>query len=141
MSERLYKSRLLQHFRRPSNRGGLDGADYRARSWNPLCGDELEVAVFCAGPEFRQVRFEGRGCSVCIASASMMTEAVTGLDRQRLHRLMAELQGWLAADAPAEPRGLPAVLLPLAPVRELPARKKCVLLCWEALEDALAGAC
>lgn len=140
MSERLYKARLLQHFRRPSNRGGLAGADYRARGWNPLCGDELEVAVFCAGREFRQVRFEGRGCSICIASASMMTEAAAGLDRPRLKRLMEALREWLAADSPEYPDVLPAGLLPLAPVRELPARRKCVLLCWEALEDALGGA-
>ena len=140
MSEGLYKARLLRHFRRPSNRGGLAGADYRARGWNPLCGDELEVAVFCAGRKFRQVRFEGRGCSICIASASMMTEAAAGLDRPRLKRLIEALREWLAADSPAYPDALPAGLLPLAPVRELPARRKCVLLCWEALEDALGGA-
>lgn len=140
MSERLYKARLLQHFRRPSNRGGLAGADYRARGWNPLCGDELEVAVFCAGRQFRQVRFEGRGCSICIASASMMTEASAGLDRPRLKRLIEALREWLAGDSPAYPDVLPAGLLPLAPVRELPARRKCVLLCWDALEEALDGA-
>ena len=140
MSEQLYKARLLQHFKRPSNRGGLAGADYRARGWNPLCGDEIEVAVFCAGRQFRQVRFEGRGCSVCIASASMMTEAATGLDRARLRRLSAALRGWLAGAASEYPAALPAGLLPLAPVRELPARKKCVLLCWDALEEALGEA-
>lgn len=140
MSEQLYKARLLQHFRQPSNRGDLAGADYRARGWNPLCGDEIEVAVFCAGRQLRQVRFEGRGCSVCIASASMMTEAAAGLDRARLRRLIAALRGWLAGAAPEYPTALPAGLLPLAPVRELPARGKCVLLCWDALEDALEGA-
>lgn len=140
MSEQLYKARLLQHFRKPSNRGDLAGADYRARGWNPLCGDEIEVAVFCAGRQLRQVRFEGRGCSVCIASASMMTEAAAGLDRARLRRLIAALRGWLAGAAPEYPTALPAGLLPLAPVRELPARGKCVLLCWDALEDALEGA-
>lgn len=140
MSEQLYKARLLQHFRQPSNRGGLAGADYRARGWNPLCGDEIEVAVFCAGRQFRQVRFEGRGCSVCIASASMMTEAAAGLDRARLQRLSAALRGWLAGASPEYPTALPADLLPLAPVRELPARRKCVLLCWDALEDALGDA-
>lgn len=140
VSEQLYKARLLQHFKRPNNRGGLAGADYRARGWNPLCGDEIEVAVFCAGRQLRQVRFEGRGCSVCIASASMMTEAAAGLDRARLRRLIAALRGWLAGASPEYPAALPAGLLPLAPVRELPARGKCVLLCWDALEEALGDA-
>ena len=72
----LYKEVLLEHFHQPRNKGGLQGADVLRRGSNPRCGDEIEVGLFLQGDRLERVKFRGRGCSVCIASASLMTEAL-----------------------------------------------------------------
>ena len=78
--ESLYKEVLLDHFHHPRNKGDLAGADVVRRGSNPRCGDEIEVGIEVEAGRLSRVRFRGRGCSVCIASASLMTEAVTGRD-------------------------------------------------------------
>ena len=137
----LYKETLLEHFRQPRNRetGPLEDADVVRRGANPRCGDEIEVGLYLDGEMIREVRFRGRGCSVCIASSSMMTEAVAGQDRGAARSLCSDMRHWFEqgeGDALAEP---PEDLQALAAVREYPARRRCVLLSWEALSDALEG--
>ena len=107
------------------------------RGRNPRCGDDLEVGVDFDGDRLTQVRFHGRGCSICIASASMMTEAVTGLSRGEANKRYEEMKAWFSAgqdEARPEPH---ASLVALSAVREYPARRRCVLLAWEALHEAL----
>lgn len=137
----LYKETLLQHFRQPRNREAqtLDGADIVRRGANPRCGDEIEVGLYLDGETIRAVKFRGRGCSVCIASSSMMTEAVSGQDRSAARSICSGMRHWFEqgdGDALAEP---PKDLQALAAVREYPARRRCVLSSWEALSDALDG--
>ena len=140
MSDRgLYKETLMQHYRHPHNRrdGELDDADVVRRGANPRCGDEIEVGLYLQGDQLREVRFRGRGCSVCIASSSMMTEAVKGRDTTAAREMCDHMRGWFAqsdGDALAPP---PNDLQALSAVREYPARRRCVLLSWEALADAL----
>jgi len=137
MSESLYKKVLLDHFHHPRNRGDLSEADVVRRGSNPRCGDEVEVGVYVDGDRIDQVRFRGRGCSVCIASASMMTEAVTGKEANEVRRLCASVKGWFDQASDDKPQPIAPELEALSAVRAYPARRRCVLLSWEALPDAV----
>lgn len=134
----LNKEILMDHYRSPRNRAALGDADVVRRGSNPRCGDELEIGVNFDGGMLQQVRFRGRGCSVCIASASMMTEAVTGQRREEAHRLYERMKAWFSADDVGARAPLES-LQPLAAVRGQSARRRCVLLAWEALNDALGA--
>lgn len=136
----LYQSQLLKHFRKPYNRGPLDNANRVARGSNPRCGDELEVGVFLQAETLQMVRFEARGCSICIASASMMAESVEGLQQGQALQLCAEVEEWFSEEIKGQdilPTHLPSTLSPLVVVRTHTARKPCVLLGWQALQRAL----
>jgi nitrogen fixation NifU-like protein len=135
----LYKQVLLDHFHHPRNKGELTGADAVRRGSNPRCGDEVEVGVYVTDGRVDKVRFRGRGCSVCIASASMMTEAVRGKETGEVRRLCGSVAGWLCQGAGEPPERAPEGLEALAAVRAYPARRRCVLLSWDALADAIDG--
>jgi nitrogen fixation NifU-like protein len=137
--ESVYKTALLDHFHRPRNKGDLDGADAVRRGSNPRCGDEVEVGVYLRGDRIDKVRFRGRGCSLCIASASMMTEAVSGKGTAQARHLCEAMQEWFGQGSGEEPETEPEELKALSAVREYPARRRCVLLSWEALSDAIAA--
>ncbi len=132
----LDKDILMDHYRNPRNRAALGDADVVRRGSNPRCGDDLEIGVNFDDATLQKVRFRGRGCSVCIASASMMTEAVTGKTREETHRLYQSMKAWLSAEDVGGSAPLES-LQPLAAVRVHHARRRCVLLAWEALNDAL----
>lgn len=132
----VYKDILMDHYRHPRNCSDVSQSDVVHRGSNPRCGDELKVGVSFDNEILREVRFQGRGCSVCIASASMMTESVTGLSRDDTLRLFEEMKAWFdekegCVSAP------PESLRALDALREYPARRRCVLLAWEALESVL----
>jgi nitrogen fixation NifU-like protein len=135
-SRTLYKEVLLDHFHHPRNKGDLSDAHSVARGSNPRCGDEIEVGVDRDGERLSRVRFRGRGCSVCIASASMMTEAVSGQPASAARQLASEMRSWFEqkGDRLDDP---PDSLEALSAVRAYPARRRCVLLSWEALADAI----
>jgi len=134
----LYKSVLMEHYRRPHNFGALEHADAVARGSNPMCGDDVEVAVRFQADRLAWVQFRGRGCSVCIASASLMTDAVQGLERSGARQLVDTMRAWFTAGDGGAVPDPPAALEALAAVRGFPARRRCVLLAWEALEEALS---
>jgi nitrogen fixation NifU-like protein len=134
----LYRDVILDHNKRPRNFGVLAPPARPARGHNPLCGDQLTVYVELDGDVVRDVRFEGKGCAISVASASLMTEAVKGRPRgdvaalfDRVHALLTE-QG-------AVPGPELGKLAALQGVREFPARVKCASLCWHTLNAALAG--
>lgn len=133
-----YKEALLDHYRNPRNRGDPGNAQVVRRGRNPRCGDDLEIGVDFDGDTLSRVRFRGRGCSICIASASIMTEAITGKDFSEVRTLTDFMHRWFGDDGSAGDEA-PEWLLPLSPVRQMPARRRCVLLAWEALNEALAG--
>jgi nitrogen fixation protein NifU and related proteins len=131
----LYRDVILDHNRRPRNFGPLEHANALAEGFNPLCGDRLTVRIDLADDRIENIRFEGQGCAISTASASLMTEAVKGKTRgealalfDRVHRLLTDD----AADA--EDLGK---LAALSGVREYPARVKCASLCWHTLASAL----
>jgi nitrogen fixation protein NifU and related proteins len=134
----LYRDVILDHNRKPRNFGRLEPADARAEGHNPLCGDRLTLSLRLAGDRIDEVRFEGQGCAISTASASLMTEAVKGKDRAAIDALFDKVHHLLTshdASAPAELGKLAA----LSGVREFPARVKCASLCWHTLNAALRG--
>lgn len=133
---RLYQGVLKDHARRPRNCGDLHDAAVIRRGSNPLCGDEVEVGLYPEGETILQVRFRARGCSICVASASLMTEALAGQSLPEALRLAQAMKRWFAVQDGDFP-DFPEPLRPLAAVREHPTRGQCVLLAWEALESTL----
>ena len=134
----LYRDVILDHNKRPRNFGRVDPADALANGHNPLCGDRLTVTLRLAGDRVDDVKFEGNGCAISVASASMMTEAVKGHSRDEVATLFDRVHALLTqADAPSTDLGK---LAALSGVREFPARVKCASLCWHTLNAALANA-
>lgn len=132
----LYRDVILDHNRKPRNFGRLEPSDAHAEGHNPLCGDRLTVSLRMAGDRIEDVRFEGKGCAISTASASLMTEAVKGKDRDTVAALFAKVHGLLTRqDAIAGPEL--GKLAALSGVREFPVRVKCASLCWHTLNAAL----
>lgn len=134
-NQSVYKEVLLDHFHNPRNKGDLEGMAMVKRGNNPRCGDEIEVGVNCDDLILTSVRFRGRGCSVCLASASIMTESTSGLERQQAQQLTQQMQHWFD-DKNSDPPDNNA-LAALSSLRQHSARKKCVLLAWVALDEIL----
>jgi nitrogen fixation NifU-like protein len=135
----LYRDVILDHNRRPRNFGGLEPADASVEGFNPLCGDRLTVRLQMQDDKISDIRFEGQGCAISTASASLMTEAVKGKTRADALRLFDRVHQLLTDDGapPAEELGK---LAALSGVREYPARVKCASLCWHTLASALKSA-
>lgn len=132
----LYRDVILDHNKRPRNFGRLE-TDTHADGHNPLCGDRLSVYVRVAGDRVEDVSFEGQGCAISVASASLMTEAVKGHTKPEIAALFDEVHATLTdtAHVPAKSLGK---LAAISGVREFPARVKCASLCWHTLNAALA---
>jgi nitrogen fixation protein NifU and related proteins len=132
----LYRDVILDHNRNPRNFGRVDPADAHADGHNPLCGDRLTVSLRMNGDLIEDVRFDGKGCAISTASASMMTEAVKGKSRNAVADLFGKVHSVLTQqDAAADPAL--GKLAALTGVREFPARVKCATLCWHTLNAAL----
>src|SRR5579862_1347411 len=91
----LYRDVILDHNRRPRNFGRLDGSDRQAEGHNPLCGDRLSVYLRTDGERVADIRFEGTGCAISTASASLMTEAVKGKDKAAVRALFDKVHALL----------------------------------------------
>jgi nitrogen fixation NifU-like protein len=134
--QELYRDVILDHNRSPRNFGRLEPADAQAAGHNPLCGDKLTLTLRMQGDRVEDLRFEGQGCAISTASASLMTEAVKGRSRQEIARLYDEVHALLTAPSGERAPEL-GKLLALAGVAEYPARVKCASLCWHTLNAAL----
>ena len=132
----LYRDVILDHSRHPRNFGRVEAADRRAEGHNPLCGDELWLSVRLDGTRVEDIRFEGKGCAISTASASLMTEAVKGKDRAAIRELFEGVHRLLTRHEEV-PAGSLGKLAALSGVREFPARVKCASLCWHTLNAAL----
>jgi nitrogen fixation NifU-like protein len=133
----LYQEVILDHNRRPRNYGPLAGATIEERGINPLCGDELTLWLRMDGDRIAEASFEGVGCAISRASASMMTGAVKGKTRAEAEALIEQFRGLATGQGEAEQ--LPASLRAFAGVARLPQRVKCAVLAWHTLHSALAG--
>jgi nitrogen fixation NifU-like protein len=132
----LYRDVILDHNRKPRNFGHLEHADTHADGHNPLCGDRLTIELKMNGDRVEDVRFEGKGCAISTASASLMTEAIKGKDRGAIGALFTRVHT-LLTDQNAVPSPELGKLAALSGVREFPARVKCASLCWHTLNAAL----
>src|SRR5271155_3506540 len=130
----LYRDVILDHNRLPRNFGGLDPADASVEGFNPLCGDRLTVRLKVDDDRISDIRFEGQGCAISTASASLMTEAVKGKTRAEALELFDRMHHLLTDEGGGEDLGK---LAALSGVREFPARVKCASLCWHTLASAL----
>jgi nitrogen fixation NifU-like protein len=133
----LYRDVILDHNRQPRNFGRLEPCDTSADGSNPLCGDRLTLTLRLDGDRIADIRFEGKGCAISTASASLMTEAVKGLDGAAVRDLRERVHGTLTSPPDAAPAAGLGKLAALAGVREFPARVKCASLCWHTLDAAL----
>jgi nitrogen fixation NifU-like protein len=132
MSE-LYQEIILDHAKRPMNRGLLENATVTVPADNPTCGDELTLQLRVANDRIEDVRFTGQGCAICMASASMMTRAVKGKRCDEAGALFQKVHDGVQGTGEMPTGEISA----LAGVREFPQRVKCALLAWEALREAL----
>ena len=135
----LYRDVILDHNRQPRNFGALEPADASVEGFNPMCGDHLTLRLKLRDDTISDIRFEGQGCAISTASASLMTEADKGKSRASALELFERVHQLLTDDAapPAEELGK---LAALSGVREYPARVKCASLCWHTLASALKAA-
>lgn len=135
--ERLYREVVLAHYRQPRHREPLAAPDGRGRAVNPTCGDSVEVEVALRDGRVGEVSARALGCSIAVAAGSVLAEVIAGREAADAPRLAAELgaivEGQGSPDA--DPR-----LRAFTPLAQLPARRRCALLAWEALEAALADA-
>lgn len=133
----LYQETILDHGKRPRHFEPMDDAHRSADGHNPLCGDRITVFLKVEGDRITRVTFQGNGCAISMASASLMAEALTGRTLEEAERLFAAFHELVAgAGTPAEPVPL-GKLHALAGVREFPIRVKCATLAWHTLRSAL----
>ena len=135
----LYQEILLDHYRKPRNKGELPEATADAKGRNPLCGDEVNVAVRMDGDRVAEVKFTGQGCSISQASASVMTQLVTGKSETEVDALYERFHGLVTGTAPlaeGEAKGLGAMAA-FAGVSKYPMRVKCATMSWHTLRKAM----
>jgi nitrogen fixation protein NifU and related proteins len=133
----LYQEMILDHYRRPRNKGTLENPDASVEMKNPLCGDEIALQVRFDGENVSDLRFSGRGCSISQASASMMTQLVKGKKKEEIDAIRNQFRGLMLGDSSLAEDPQLGSLRALSGVARFPARVKCALLAWSALERAM----
>jgi nitrogen fixation protein NifU and related proteins len=134
----LYQQVILDHNKKPRNFRKLETANRNAEGYNPLCGDQLTVYLQVEDDVVRDISFEGSGCAISKASASMMTQSVKGKSRQEAEALFNEFHRMVTGelDQETEPHNLGRLTI-FSGVREFPARVKCASLSWHTMHAAL----
>ena len=134
--DELYKEVILDHYRAPRNKQRLDPHDVMLERNNPLCGDEIELYLKFDGDVVDGIAFEGKGCSISQASASMMTEKVRGMDAKDARALVESIKRMMSGEEEGDPDAI-GDLVSLKGVVKYPVRIKCALLGWNTLQEAL----
>lgn len=135
----LYQEVILDHNRNPRNRGKLDEPTSHAEGHNPLCGDNIQIYLQTADGRITDVRFEGSGCAISTASASLMTEAIVGKTIEEAETIFRSFQEMVTTPGDTEEHPELGDLEVLAGVREYPVRIKCATLPWHTFHAALTG--
>ena len=134
----LYQQVILDHNKKPRNFHRLETANHSAEGFNPLCGDHLTVYLNLENEAVKDISFEGSGCAISKAAASMMTQAVKGMSKQQAEKLFGEFHAMVTGELDEE--GTPNHLGNLkifSGVREFPVRVKCASLPWHTMHAAL----
>lgn len=137
--EDLYQEIILDHNKRPRNFRPLVGYTHFAEGNNPMCGDEVEVYLRIADGTIAEVTFQGQGCAISKASASLLTEQLEGQTVEAARAAFANVMDLLKNEARPPDLAEDGEMAALTGVRKFPARIKCATLPWHALEAALAG--
>jgi nitrogen fixation NifU-like protein len=135
----LYRDIIVDHNRHPRNFREMPDADRHADGFNPLCGDKLRLYVKLDGDRIADVSFDGSGCAISVASASLLTESVKGKSIAEAEKLFGQMHELLTRDDTTVDVASLGKLGALSGVREFPARVKCASLCWHTLDAALHG--
>jgi nitrogen fixation NifU-like protein len=130
----LYQQVILDHNKAPRNFREITPCDHEADGYNPLCGDKIHVYIALENGTIADVSFQGEGCAISKASASMMTDALKGKSVEEAKALFDEFQAMITCGLPA-----PGKLAVFAGVREYPMRVKCATLAWHTMKSALEG--
>ncbi len=131
----LYQQVILEHYRRPRNKGPLEGATHTLTLNNPLCGDVIDLMLKLEGDRIAEVHFEGKGCSISQASASMMSGLLKGRTVREALDVMDTFTRMLHGDTDAAADTGLGDLRALAGVSKFPVRVKCALLAWDCLQE------
>ncbi len=134
----LYQEVILEHSKSPRNFCALATANHRAEGYNPLCGDHFTVYLDVEDDHIRSVSFQGSGCAISKASASMMTQALKGKKKEEAERMFEEFHSIVTGNRAADPELL-GKLAVFSGVSEFPVRVKCATLAWHAMHAALQG--
>jgi nitrogen fixation protein NifU and related proteins len=132
----LYQEVILEHSRHPRNYRALEAANHKAEGYNPLCGDHYTVYLDLQDGSIRDISFEGTGCAISKASASMMTQSLKGKSADEAEALFGRFHDLVTGHGSGDEVGKLAVF---AGVSEFPLRVKCATLAWHALRAALKG--
>ena len=135
----LYQEIILDHNRRPRNFGVPDQSNRTAKGHNPLCGDIVTVYLLLEGNVVKDIQFEGKGCAISIASASIMTELIIGKTEAEALELFQSFHDFVTGDDVAELADELEELKALSGVRDYPMRVKCATLVWHTLDAALGS--
>ncbi len=134
--EGLYQEIILDHYKSPRNQGKLENPDINIFESNPLCGDEICIHGKLDGGLVKDIRFEGKGCSISMASASMMTEVIKGHGADHAKKYIDGIKAMMHGEEKLSDDEL-GDMEALKGVADFPARVKCALLAWTTLEKAL----
>lgn len=134
----LYQEVILDHHRHPRHFGRMEDANRHAEGFNPLCGDHVTIYALVEGDTVREIAFEGTGCAICVASASVMADELRGKTLAEVEALYGAFHDAVMSDADSPvDAGALGKLAVFAGVREFPVRVKCATLPWHALRAAL----
>jgi nitrogen fixation NifU-like protein len=134
----LYQEVIVDHNRSPRNFGRLDDPDKTLEGFNPLCGDKLTLYLKTDGDTIKDISFDGSGCAISVASASLMTDVMKGKSMQEAENIFNDFHDLITTDKEANIEEL-GKLAALAGVKAYPARVKCASLCWHTLHSAIQG--
>jgi nitrogen fixation protein NifU and related proteins len=136
--EGLYQEVILDHNKRPRNHRSIDGASHHADGYNPLCGDKVSIFLKVDGDRISDISFQGSGCAISTASASILTETLKGKTREEAETLFQKFHDLVTGKGTNNGPSL-GKLAVFSGVSEFPVRVKCATLAWHTLHSALAG--
>ena len=134
----LYQEQILEHSKAPRNFRELQNANHKAEGYNPLCGDHFTIYLDLEGDKIHDVTFQGSGCAISKASASMMTQIVKGKSKEEAAKLFEQFHSLVTGQANGDRESL-GKLDVFAGVSEFPVRVKCATLAWHTLQAAMEG--
>lgn len=136
MLEELYQEIILDHYRRPRNKGTADPADVHAHDSNPLCGDDVDVTARLVGNKITDLKFDGKACSICTASASIMTQKLIGKTLPEAEKVIDGFLKMMRGEVPFGGKEM-GDLKALEGVLKFPVRVKCATLAWNTARQGL----